>query len=106
MMEKFKERCRALGDYLHMYGEEAGCWHRNMAKYVDQIIKDEDYKALEKLEAAKAVVDKRKADNAYKEKRRKEYGPTASQLEEIYDDMEAWRLRIAAIKLKHPKNPN
>jgi hypothetical protein len=41
---------------------------------------------------------------SYIEKRLQEYPPIQDQLDMIYHDIEAWRTKIAAIKLRHPKD--
>ena len=40
---------------------------------------------------------------SYIEKRLQEYPPIQDQLDMIFHDIDAWRSKIAAIKLRHPK---
>ncbi len=43
-------------------------------------------------------------DLTYADKRLQEYPPIQDQLDMIYHDIDAWREKIAAIKLRHPKD--
>ena len=42
-------------------------------------------------------------EKSWEQSRIEEYGSVTSQLDEIYHDMDAWKARIAAVKVKHPK---
>jgi len=41
--------------------------------------------------------------NAHKAPRRNEYGEIGDQLDEIFKDIDAWKVRIQTIKDKYPK---
>jgi len=44
--------------------------------------------------------------NAWLTKRRNEYGSWQDQLDEIFHDVDAWKVRIQSIKDNHPKTGN
>jgi hypothetical protein len=43
-------------------------------------------------------------NQSYVEKRLQEYPSIQDQLDMIYHNIDAWRTKIAAIKLRHPKD--
>jgi len=54
------------------------------------------------VDKTQAELNKEKLDN-WLALRLSEYGSLDSQLDEIYHDINAWKSRIQAIKLKYPK---
>jgi len=50
-----------------------------------------------------AIDEANKPEPTYAEKRIEAYGSIGSQLDEIYRDIEAWKARIAQVKLDNPK---
>tara|TARA_R110000803_G_scaffold205541_1_gene272307 strand:- start:267 stop:533 length:267 start_codon:yes stop_codon:yes gene_type:complete len=52
------------------------------------------------LDSVEAYVEPEKS---WEEKRTEEYGKVTDQLDEIYHDIDAWKLRIAGVKTSHPK---
>ncbi|MHA1540665.1 MAG: hypothetical protein ACTSUM_01205 [Alphaproteobacteria bacterium] len=57
----------------------------------------------EAIEFEKKLEVEKLANKTWQEKRVEAYGNIGSQLGEIYDDIEAWRTRIAKIKIEIPK---
>tara|TARA_Y100001938_G_scaffold140758_1_gene209429 strand:- start:896 stop:1219 length:324 start_codon:yes stop_codon:yes gene_type:complete len=57
----------------------------------------------EQLLAYEKAANTEEANNAIRAKRKVEYGDIGEQLDEIYKDIDAWKIRIKSIKDKYPK---
>ena len=57
----------------------------------------------EQLSTYENAANTEEANNDIKTKRKVEYGDIGEQLDEIYKDIDAWKIRIKAIKDKYPK---
>ena len=66
---------------------------------VDGLAKPTD----EQIASYEADADKQESNNTVKAKRKAEYGDIGDQLDEIYKDIDAWKVRIKAVKDANPK---
>ena len=57
----------------------------------------------EQIASYEADADKQESNNTVKAKRKAEYGDIGDQLDEIYKDIDAWKVRIKAVKDANPK---
>ena len=98
----FTERFDNLSD-LRSCMVLAGYNIPNSKKKRFEAIRDNDLAYLESLEAVNEQVESELLTQSILELRRKEYGSITDQLDEIYHDIDAWKLRIKSIKDKYPK---
>ena len=75
----------------------------NSKKMRFEAIRDNNVALLESLEAVNNLVISESEDRVILENRRKEYGSIQDQLDEIFHDMDAWKVRIQSVKDKYPK---
>jgi hypothetical protein len=59
---------------------------------------------VEQLNALESTADTLGKNNVIRAKRKKLYGDIGDQLDEIFKDIDAWKVRIQAIKNNNPKS--
>ena len=57
----------------------------------------------DQLENCNAAANKARTNNSIIATRKKSYGSWQDQLDEIYTDIDAWKIRIAKVKSDNPK---
>ena len=68
-----------------------------------QILSDHEKPTKEAIEKVRSQAQKKIDDSYYKVQRYESYDPIPEQLDQIYHDIDGWKVKIKEVKDKYPK---